>query len=503
MAELTDIVIGSGPAGVAAATALIARGRSVTMVDIGKRLEGDRSVIWKAAAQDWGTAEVPELQAPQFETPAGQARRFGSDFAMEPAHKVLARNPDGIGLRSSHALGGLSNLWGGATLPWREADLTGWPIGAAALEPHYRAVSRFMPVTRPEPAMADWLGYPGLTPSEPVPMGRQIAEVSRRMAGRSGKLRLFPAQQAVAPGCRQCGMCLHGCPWRLIWSAGQAVDTLRAAPGFTYRPDATVRAVASTAGGASVTLANGTVLNGRRVFVAAGVLETARLVFASASLDKLVLKDSSFAFLPLLHRWRARPTPDTLPYSTLPQAYAVLDNPRLSPFLINAQLYGWNEFFARDLIANYGARLPGSAPIWRALARRLIVAQVFLHSDHSHGIALSPSEDGRLNAVQMTNAATGDIMASAARAYADGFAKAGLVALRFALRHGQVGASFHLGGSLAMSDAPRGAQTDMLGQVPGLHRVHVVDASVLPSIAATTITMTVMANAHRIASEVD
>ncbi len=184
-------------------------------------------------------------------------------------------------------------------------------------------------------------------------------------------------------------------------------------------------------------------------------------------------------------------------------AYAVLDNPRLSPFLINAQLYGWNEFFARDLIANYGARLPGSAPIWRALARRLIVAQVFLHSDHSHGIALSPSEDGRLNAVQMTNAATGDIMASAARAYADGFAKAGLVALPFALRHGQVGASFHLGGSLAMSDAPRGAQTDMLGQVPGLHRVHVVDASVLPSIAATTITMTVMANAHRIASEVD
>jgi choline dehydrogenase-like flavoprotein len=31
-----------------------------------------------------------------------------------------------------------------------------------------------------------------------------------------------------------------------------------------------------------------------------------------------------------------------------------------------------------------------------------------------------------------------------------------------------------------------------------LHRVHVVDASVLPSVPATTITYTIMANAHRI-----
>lgn len=41
----------------------------------------------------------------------------------------------------------------------------------------------------------------------------------------------------------------------------------------------------------------------------------------------------------------------------------------------------------------------------------------------------------------------------------------------------------------------------MLGRPHGLSRVHVVDASVLPSIPATTISYLVMANAHRIATE--
>jgi choline dehydrogenase-like flavoprotein len=42
----------------------------------------------------------------------------------------------------------------------------------------------------------------------------------------------------------------------------------------------------------------------------------------------------------------------------------------------------------------------------------------------------------------------------------------------------------------------------VLGRPVGFERVSAVDAAVLPSIPATTITLTVMANAHRIASEV-
>jgi choline dehydrogenase-like flavoprotein len=43
-------------------------------------------------------------------------------------------------------------------------------------------------------------------------------------------------------------------------------------------------------------------------------------------------------------------------------------------------------------------------------------------------------------------------------------------------------------------------EVDVLGRPHGFTRVHVVDASVFPSLPATTITLSVMANAHRIAS---
>ena len=77
---------------------------------------------------------------------------------------------------------------------------------------------------------------------------------------------------------------------------------------------------------------------------------------------------------------------------------------------------------------------------------------------------------------------------------------AGLVPLTPLLRVGELGSSFHCGGSFPMRENPNGLETDILGRPAGLRRVHLVDASVFPSIPATTITFSVMANAHRIAS---
>jgi choline dehydrogenase-like flavoprotein len=65
------------------------------------------------------------------------------------------------------------------------------------------------------------------------------------------------------------------------------------------------------------------------------------------------------------------------------------------------------------------------------------------------------------------------------------------------------GKGFHVGGSLPMRERPGELETDLLGRPTGFQRVHVVDASVFPSIPATTITLSVMANAQRIAARHD
>jgi choline dehydrogenase-like flavoprotein len=69
------------------------------------------------------------------------------------------------------------------------------------------------------------------------------------------------------------------------------------------------------------------------------------------------------------------------------------------------------------------------------------------------------------------------------------------------MQFAEPGRSYHSGGTFPMCQSPGRLETDALGQLPGLPGVHFVDASVLPSIPATTITLTVMANAHRIATQ--
>jgi hypothetical protein len=44
-------------------------------------------------------------------------------------------------------------------------------------------------------------------------------------------------------------------------------------------------------------------------------------------------------------------------------------------------------------------------------------------------------------------------------------------------------------------------ETDTLGRLAEWRRIHMVDGAVLPSVAATTFTLSVMANAHRIAAQ--
>src|SRR5207253_2913240 len=63
------------------------------------------------------------------------------------------------------------------------------------------------------------------------------------------------------------------------------------------------------------------------------------------------------------------------------------------------------------------------------------------------------------------------------------------------------GRGFHSGGTFPMRGQPGEFESDSLGRPCGWQRIHAVDATVLPSVPATTITLSVMANAHRIGWE--
>ena len=474
------------------------------MIDGGKQLEPTALARQQAlAAKDPATltsADRTAWQEPQFGGTPGQARRYGSDFAMEPAEDTFAET-GGVALRASRATGGLSNLWGAAVLPYRQQDMTGWPITASDLAPHYRAIAAMMPVSGTDDALSAL--FPAFTASlspaiAPSPQG---AELLRRLSQPSPGITAAAARVAVSPDCHRCGLCLHGCPWGLIYRAGDTLARLRAHPNFRYLAAAPLRAFSAQGGGVAAHLTTGETLQAKRLFLGAGVLETARIMLASRpTLDSLTLLDSQQSFLPMLHRWPNRIRPDQPPHTTLPQLFVEMDEPAISPHLIHSQIYSWNDHYARDLIATYGRKLPGTAWLWQVLSLRLMVAQSFLHSDHSARITLGRAADGRLTAAASANPDTARVMQAATRRLAREMAKAGMVPLSFASRMGAPGASFHTGGTVPMATAPTTRQSDPLGRPFGSEHVHLIDASTFPSIPATTITLSVMANAHRIGS---
>jgi choline dehydrogenase-like flavoprotein len=77
----------------------------------------------------------------------------------------------------------------------------------------------------------------------------------------------------------------------------------------------------------------------------------------------------------------------------------------------------------------------------------------------------------------------------------------GLMPVGPMMKRGLPGKSNHHGSTFPMSRTPGPGETDLAGRPHGWERIHLVDSSVFPSVPATTITFTIMANAYRIGSE--
>ena len=242
-----NLVVGSGPAGVACAQALLERGRPVTMLDAGIDLEPENQEraerLGSVPPSDW---RPDDLSAWRRCPPDGNAvpvkRVHGSDFFQRaPAEAPALRQSGALALRS-YAVGGLSRAWGATFAPFPEEELSRWPAEARNLAPHYEAVLRYVPAA-------------GLS-SDPLSLSPQADLLWRRMteartslseAGLTLTRSVLAVHTAGPKGCRYCGGCLRGCPYGSIYSAADTLETLRGREGFTYVPGVATDACAFAA----------------------------------------------------------------------------------------------------------------------------------------------------------------------------------------------------------------------------------------------------------------
>jgi choline dehydrogenase-like flavoprotein len=524
-------VIGSGPAGFHAARTLLARGADVTVIDAGETLPPDRQHVKdELASMDFRKwpAELVERARTNPTIGGGALPKkllFGSDhiYAADRPFAPTRVLVEGRAPLPTFSQGGFSTVWGAAALPADDCDTADWPVQRRDLEPFYRRVLEDMPLsggggTLDEvfPGYVDHLGQ-----LDPGTQGRRLLDdldrarvPLRAMGSYYGRARLAvrTTPDAGGLGCVSCGLCFCGCPWDAIYTTAPRIRALAESGRITYWKGRIAVDVAEQSDGVTLTLVS-TAGGDRReerfdaVFVGAGVINSTRLMLASRGLfDRTIeLGESQKFVLPML---RLADAPGSLdePFNTLAAAFYETKLPEISGHWIHLQMTPISDLVLRQLRLQPGQSWHPLRALLGPALRRAMFCWVALHSDHSSRVVLTVRKGagGGLPLLELDVKVLPEARRIAKR-IARGLLRQGLafrsLMLAPVLRFSNPGSGTHCGGSLPMRREPRDLlDSDVYGRPFGWKRVFVVDASIFPSLPATTTAFTMMANATRIAA---
>ena len=505
------IVIGSGPAGVSAAWALLDAGVRVLMLDAsGSRIAAPAQDVSIGARRRDPPRSARDLHVDGDHAHAGISPKLATPLAQS----VLAGFAESIGLSSqgftpvgSLAAGGLSQIWGALAHPYEGRDLVGFPDHAGFASSLSR-VSERIGVGRPN-------DRGDLTSTHLTKPVRRLLARHRALPPQHA-VRLSRASNAVLShakedrqACNGCGLCLYGCAKGAIYGSALELSALHRNPLFSYHPGHRVlaleggpldqRVVTRSAGERKT-------FHARRIVLAAGTIATTSLVAR-----RLRLQNRPIKMLSNPVGGTALLVPSLIGCELPERSFAlgqlsyrlILDDPADNDADMFGVLYGADAL----PLAPIADRLPftraTSMRLARALAPALVLATGYLPGRFSdnHMIVEGDSETGRVitEGIQTPRADT---------LLRQGFARLS----RFARRRGAwrlpgsttvlpPGSDAHPVGTLPMGGGGPFA-TSNVGELRQCEGIFIVDGASLPSLSAVHPTLTIMANADRIGRHV-
>lgn len=525
----TSLIIGSGPAAAGVALALSRhRDEQITVIDIGARLSAHkRSIVNRLASipsSEWSIGEIAAIRPETVRSgrrSLPEKRSYGSDYPFRDVGQLQGlRAVEGTN-RSviSGAYGGFSTVWGAQIMPLSAAMFAEWPVSLAQMEPHYRAILSHIPFTaeqddlaRDFPLFGEPKPLPPLHPRTTMVLG---AYERHRDRMKSFGITLGHARLAVnSGGCISCGLCLTGCPHSLIYSASQTFDELIARGRVAYHDGLIAYRLSESGGRARVEAWEAEANSARtfvaeRIYVACGAFGTTRLVLASLErYDQPVLLEESVQFvLPALSAKRVA-DPRTVNSFTLNQFNMVVSLDDVGQSLSQVHFYSPDPAYLDAMPGPLRTRAArpaalkllrhttlglGYLPSWASPRLRAVVRRP-QRPDLLPGFEIGPA-DSQPGDIPMLR----EVLRRMTRAapYLD------LLPVRAMQFVSASGKSYHFGGSFPHARVNGGGylSTDRVGRLKPWQRIHLVDGSVFPSIPASTFTLTVMANAHRIAED--
>ncbi|WP_434676395.1 FAD-dependent oxidoreductase [Pseudomonas sp. D3-10] len=513
--EFDVIIVGSGPAGTSAAYPLVKAGLKVLMVDaqadIGSPVLPSRPFLdarandehqWKwMIGENFHALNQQEAVSPKLKTPthAHVFDGFSAGNRIETDHFI------GVG---SLATGGLSNAWGCGVATLGASDFAGLPIDYSEMQASYETVARRIGISgRIDDDLSNYFGLDEWS-QPPLPLDalhqRLLDRYARRrpafpeLGFRLGRSRVAVLSQPLDErrACDLSGNCLWGCHNQALYSASQELGKLKQYPGFQHVQGFLVDDLLGQDGSWVISdRRSARRFCATRVLLAAGTLASTRL--ALKRLNHLapipLLSSPTAAFVLWLPRMLGTPRGPTFGLGQLSFALELS---------ANATAFG-STFSTTGLpMGEFVSRIPldkrHSIELLKNLLSACLVGNLFLPGHLSHNTArLRP--DGSLSVTGQIHPELPRLMKAAEAKLRRIYWKMGALLMPMSFTPGGPGADIHYAGTLPMHSVPKIGQTDNLGEVAGLGGVHIVDGACLPSLTEKSHTLTLMANADRIA----
>lgn len=513
------IIVGSGPAGIAAAQRL--EGNDVCIVDVGDSPTSKfpYSTLDQALSSEdpgsllgscWemlGNLTQPERIHTKLRAPGVNYVAQGEGFqVIDETGKCAV---EGAG---SYAAGGLSNAWGAQLLRYTDTDFDEagrWPIGATELERYYTQLEVDIGIAGKADDMHGFLGHTAhmLPPAPIVPCAEYLLkkyEAKKKHAANNaftlGRSRLALLTEDYRGYARyQFGQTeFFSTEQPGLYTARRSLEELKARGKATYLGKHKLVGYRETVDYVELDLvatSGATIkLRTHHLLLGCGTIHTAKLVLLNKQEKgrQLPFIDHPPTLLPLfIPKMFGSPLPD---HSYPIQLTASLERSNTRDMI---SLYYPGAMLWSDLLAEIPLPINISRKLLPSLLGGMLVAQIWEKSQPQPSNYLSLREDNSVQINYHSKAGYPGLSKILAE-----LRPLGVFSLPRLASNSPAGWGFHYAGCLPMRKQPGPYETHVDGRLWDSKRVRVIDGSVLPSLPAKNHSLTLMANASRIADEV-
>ena len=493
---LSCAVVGSGAAAVSVIQA-ISEARPSSDITVFERGDALKSPLETDVP---GDAWSPDYFAELYRAVRGN---FGFTFPPPKSYFGLARECQPVvgwgDVWKSNTIGGLTNFWGGSTLPYPAREFAGWPLGRQDLDAHYRSIAARVGIAGCPDKLTSIIGddYANRPPLQPVRVALALeAAVNNRVAVDgfrlvAGSSRLALDTRSDSPRrCVRSGQCMLGCSVGAIYSAARDMANFRNCGVVKAFVRKAVLGVDCTR--REIILDSGERQKFDRIYLCAGCIETTRIAMNGVELDDgLEMTDNTVFTFPIVFTGHSLSSPVADHYFALTNLViaGVPDNMTGQSFVV--QIFPFFDHMWRYFVPV--AAWPWAQPLGRALRGRLLLGRLYLHGRYSQRYAFKRQCDGTIGLIlakppdPSATAPHGPWHLLRRALCRDGFWVPPLPPLRQATSS-HYAATLPMGGDFLDSD---GRLTE---------GIYVCDSASFPDASAFSPTFTAMANAHRIAS---